>query len=58
MEVDPPSVGAPNVEHIERVRIESSAVARGALTAQALAMLLRRNRYGSLDCSREARGDL
>jgi hypothetical protein len=58
MEVDLPSIGPPDIEHVERVRIEGSGVARGALTAQALAMLLCGNRYGSLDCSREARADL
>jgi hypothetical protein len=58
MEVDLPSIGPPNVEYVERVRIERSAVARGALTAQGLAMLLCWNRDGSLDCSREAPADL
>jgi hypothetical protein len=58
MEVDPPSIGPTNIEYVERVRIERSAVARGALTAQALAMLLRGNRYRSLNCSRETPADL
>ena len=58
MEVDPPPIGPPDIEYVKGVRIKSSAVARGALTAQALAMLLCRNRYGSLDGSGEARADL
>jgi hypothetical protein len=58
MEVDPPSVGPPNFEYVERMRIEGSAVAGGALTAQALAVLLCWNRDRSLNGSREARADL
>lgn len=58
MEVDPPSIGPANIEYVERVRIERSGIARGALTPQALAMLLGGNGYGSLDCPREARADL
>jgi hypothetical protein len=58
MEVDPPSIGPADVEYVEGVRIKRSGVARGALTAQALAMLLCWNRYCSLNCSREAPSDL
>jgi len=58
MEVDPPSIGPADVEYVEGVRIKSPAVAGGALTAQALTMLLRWNCYRSLNCSREAAADL
>jgi hypothetical protein len=58
MEVDPPSIGSTNIEYVERVRIKSPAVAGGALTAQALTVLLRWNRYRSLNCSRETPADL
>jgi len=58
MKVDPPSIGPPDVEYVEGVRIKSPAVAGGALTAQALTMLLRWNCYRSLNCSRETPADL
>jgi len=58
MEVDFASAGSCKLEHVKRVRIKSSRVARGACAARSFAILLCWNRYCSSDCFGEARLDL
>jgi hypothetical protein len=58
MEVDLPSVCSCKIEYVDRVKIKSSPVARGARTARTFTLLLYRNRYRPADCCGEARADL
>jgi hypothetical protein len=58
MEVDLSSVCSCQIEYVERVKIKSSPVARGARTARAFTLLHYRNRYSPADCFGEAQPDL
>jgi hypothetical protein len=56
--VDLPSVCACKIECVDRVKIKSSPVARGARTARTFTLLPCRNRYCPDDCFGEAQADL
>jgi len=58
MEMDLALAGLGKIEQIERVRGQSSLVARGTRTAETSTMLLRWNRDRSADCFGEAHIDL
>src|SRR5262245_43003353 len=58
MEVDLPSIGLGEIEHVERVRGKSSRVTCGARTAVTLTLLLLGNRYGPAECFGETCTDL